>query len=180
MFIEAYKKLSNLSSANPAMNIPKSREVMIFGGPYPLSSGQISAIMNIVMEFPTIKGLSFNFTRVKNQGLQVISKILNSKKWKTIRPNDELLFSLDLTNNLIDQDGIKSLIDVFFDQFDIKSSVINEAPLPTSIRILVLDHNFLGKGGADVIGTILSSSRQLKILSMNRTRLIGNDLKKLC
>jgi hypothetical protein len=66
MFIEAYKKLSNLSSANPAMNIPKSREVMIFGGPYSLSSGQISAIMNIVMEFPTIKGLSFNFTRVKN------------------------------------------------------------------------------------------------------------------
>jgi hypothetical protein len=32
MFIETYKKLSNKSSANPAMNIPQCREVMIFGG----------------------------------------------------------------------------------------------------------------------------------------------------
>lgn len=69
MFIETYKKLSNVCSANPAMNIPKSREVMIFGGPYPLSSGQITAILNIVMEKPSIKGLSLNFTRMKNQGL---------------------------------------------------------------------------------------------------------------
>ena len=31
-----------------------------------------------------------------------------------------------------------------------------------------------------MLGTILSSSRQLKVLSLNRTRLIGNDLKKFC
>ena len=44
MFIECYKRLSNLSSPNPAMNIPKSRDVMIFGGPYPLSKKGISLI----------------------------------------------------------------------------------------------------------------------------------------
>ena len=68
------------------------------------------------------------------------------KKWKTIRMNDEALFSLDLTNNFIDQDGMEAMIDLFFDQFDIKSATINEAPVPTSIRILILDYNFLGKG----------------------------------
>lgn len=51
MFIEHYKRLSNLTSTNPIENIPKSREVMIFGGYYPLSSGQVSAILNIVMQF---------------------------------------------------------------------------------------------------------------------------------
>ena len=112
--------------------------------------------------------------------MQLIAQILNSKKWKTIRSNDELLFSLDLTNNFIDQDGITCLIDLFYDQFDIKSALINEAPLPTSIRILTLDHNFLGKGGADTLGTILASSRQIKVLSLNKTRIIGNDLKKFC
>ena len=112
--------------------------------------------------------------------MQLIGQILNSKKWKTIRMNDELLFSLDLTNNFIDQDGITCLIDLFYDQFDMKSAHINEAPLPTSIRILTLDHNFLGKSGADTLGTILSQSRQIKVLSLNKCRMIGNDLKKFC
>lgn len=60
--------------------------------------------------------------------------------------NDEALYSLDLTNNFIDQDGIQSMIDLFFDQFDMKTATVNEAPIPTSIRILILDFNFLGKG----------------------------------
>jgi hypothetical protein len=66
MFIENYKKLSNLTTANPIENIPSTREVMIFGGHYPLSAGQISAILNIVMNFRQIKGLALNFTRIKN------------------------------------------------------------------------------------------------------------------
>lgn len=76
----------------------------------------------------------------------MLSKTLNMKKWKTTRMHDEALYSLDLTNNFIDTDGIKSLIDLFFDQFDIKTATINEAPVPTSIRILILDYNFLGRG----------------------------------
>lgn len=43
-----------------------------------------------------------------------------------------------------------------------------------------MDHNFLGKGGADTLGTILATSRQIKVLSLNKTRMIGNDLKKFC
>jgi hypothetical protein len=39
MFIENYKKLSNLTTKNPIENIPKTREVLIFGGYYPLSGG---------------------------------------------------------------------------------------------------------------------------------------------
>lgn len=52
-------------------------------------------------------------------------KALNNKRWKTIRPNDELLFSLDLTNNFIDQDGMQSLLELFYDSFDIKTATIN-------------------------------------------------------
>jgi hypothetical protein len=66
MFIESYKKLSNLTSTNPIENIPYTREVMIFGGYYPLSAGQVTAIVNIVMSFNQIKGLALNFTRIKN------------------------------------------------------------------------------------------------------------------
>ena len=87
-----------------------------------------------------------NFTRIKNQGLALLMKAINSKKWKTIRLHDELLFSLDLTNNFIDQDGMKHLLEVFFDSYDLKTASLHEAPVPTSIRILILDYNFLGKG----------------------------------
>lgn len=47
-----------------------------------------------------------NFTRIKNQGLLLITKVLKEKKWRTIRMNDIGLYSLDLTNNFIDQDGV--------------------------------------------------------------------------
>jgi len=36
--------------------------------------------------------------------------------------NDPGLYSLDLTNNLIDQEGVQALVDLFFDQFDIRSA----------------------------------------------------------
>lgn len=48
MFIEHYSKLSNLSSKNPAVNIPPSKEILIFGGYYPLSAGQIQAMLKII------------------------------------------------------------------------------------------------------------------------------------
>jgi hypothetical protein len=67
-----------------------------------LSTSQIEAIVRIVDSLPSIKSLQLNFTRIKNQGLQLMSKILKEKKWKTIRMNDPGLYSLDLTNNLID------------------------------------------------------------------------------
>jgi len=146
MFVQNYKKLASVSSKDPKQNIPASKDLMIFGGFYALSTAQIEALIRIVDGFPQIKSLSFNFTRIKNQGLQLLSKILKEKKWKTIRLNDPGLYSLDLTNNLVDQDGMQALVDLFFDQFDIRSAQINEAPLPTSIRILILDNNFLGKG----------------------------------
>ena len=39
MFIEHFRKLSNLNNPNALANIPLNREVMIFGGHYPLTPG---------------------------------------------------------------------------------------------------------------------------------------------
>jgi hypothetical protein len=38
MFVQQYKKLSSVSSKDPKSNIPPSKDLMIFGGHYPLSS----------------------------------------------------------------------------------------------------------------------------------------------
>lgn len=51
-----------------------------------------------------------------------------------------------------------------------------DAPIPTSIRVLTLDYNFVGKIGADALAHILMSSRQLKYLSVSRARLEGRDI----
>jgi len=55
-----------------------------------------------------------------------------------------------------------------------------ESPLPTSIRILILDYNLIGKSGADCIGKILEVSRQLKVLSLESCGLEGRDLEGFC
>ena len=55
----------------------------------------------------------------------------------------------------------------------------SEVPIPSSIRILILDYNFLGKGGCDLIGTVLSASRSLRFVSLERCRFTGKDTKKL-
>ena len=39
MFIEHYKQLSSVSAKDPMENIPKSKDLMIFGGYYALSTG---------------------------------------------------------------------------------------------------------------------------------------------
>ena len=70
-------------------------------------------------------------------------------------------------------------MDLFFDTFDSKAAAISNAPVPTSIRCLTLDFNFLGKEGCDILGTIIASSRNLFYLSINRCRIIGKDMKKI-
>ena len=52
---------------------------------------------------------------MRNSGLQILIKSLNFYKWKGIRINDKFLYSLDLTNNFIDQEGFQSLGEVFYD-----------------------------------------------------------------
>ena len=53
----------------------------------------------------------------------MLCKNLNQRKWKSIRLEDRLLYSLDLTNNFIDQDGLQALTDWFFDNFEVKTAV---------------------------------------------------------
>lgn len=48
----------------------------------------------------------------------LLAKSLNLYKWKGIRLNDRLLYSLDLTNNFIDAEGFNALVDLFYDSFD--------------------------------------------------------------
>eukprot|EP00347_Sterkiella_histriomuscorum_P017190 403350327 len=167
LFVEHYRKLRNLNDPNNYMQLPETRDILIFGGFYPFTLSQINSIAQIVNKNKAIKSLSLNFARIRNQGLQQLVDTLKSNRWKSIRIFDDNLFSLDLTNNFIDQDGIQALLELFFDNFDVKVGLKYEAPIPTSIRILILDYNFLGK-------------KQLKVLSLNRTRLIGKDLKKFC
>lgn len=40
---------------------------------------------------------------------------------------------------------MQALVNLFYDSFDVKVGIKYEAPVPTSIRILILDYNFLGK-----------------------------------
>jgi hypothetical protein len=94
-----------------------------------------------------------NFTRIRNEGVRTLVDSLKGKKWKAIRYYDRKLYSLDLTNNFIEQEGVCHLLDLFYDQFKVESSVqfAKNTPVPTSIRILTLDFNFIGKVGADAL-----------------------------
>lgn len=78
---------------------------------------------------------------------------------------DRGLYSLNLTNNFIETDGVHALVELFTDPFKAASHNFN-TPVPTSIRILVLDYNFLGRLGCDLLAQILSSSRTLLLLSI--------------
>lgn len=68
MFIEHYKRLSLVTedTAKKGHLLPEHQEILIFGGYYPLSKSQVTAILKIVDNFPMVKSLSFNFTRIKN------------------------------------------------------------------------------------------------------------------
>lgn len=59
-----------------------------------------------------------------------------------------------------------------------EAALKEHAPLPISLRILTLDFNFLGTRGADVLAEAVKNSRILKILSIQRCRLVGKSLLK--
>lgn len=75
----------------------------------------MKSLGELVLANPAVKGLSLNFTRIRDEGLQVLMKALKPKSWKAIRLHDRRLYSLDLTNNFIEQNGICHLLDLFFD-----------------------------------------------------------------
>ena len=119
------------------------------------------ALGEIVIANPDIKGLALNFTRIGDAGIQCLVKALRPQQWKAIRLHDRRLYSLDLSSNFIHHNGICSLLELFHDPFQLKSASLFEAdaPIPTSIRVLTLDYNFIGKVGADALSQILTGSR---------------------
>ena len=49
---------------------------------------------------------------------------------------------------------------LFYDQFRVENvELAANSPVPTSIRVLTLDYNFIGKLGADALAQIVSTSR---------------------
>lgn len=89
--------------------------MLIFGGTYPLSENQVRSLGEIVIANPEIKGLALNFTRIGDAGMRCLMKALKPTQWKAIRLHDRRLYSLDLTSNFIQQNGICTLLDLFFD-----------------------------------------------------------------
>ena len=90
---------------------------------------------------------------MRDEGMKVLMQALKPQSWKAIRLHDRRLYGLDLTNNFIEQNGIVNLLDLFYDQFHLQdnSRFETDAPIPTSIRVLTLDFNFVGKLGADAL-----------------------------
>ena len=89
--------------------------MFIFGGSYALSRGQIRAIIDIIFKNKEdLKGLSLNFTRIQNHGVKQLCDSINRFKWKAIRIYDPNIYSLDLTNNFIDDKGIDILCSELF------------------------------------------------------------------
>ena len=79
---------------------------MVFGGTYPLSPNQVSALGKAITNCPNIRALSLNFTRIRNRGLKALCDSLKSDSYKAKRTHERALYSLDLTNNYIEGDGI--------------------------------------------------------------------------
>jgi len=127
---------------------------------------------------PQIKCLTLHFTRIQNKGLVELLQTLKFYKWKGIREQAKMLYALNLTNNFLDAEGLKAFVNVFHDPFEVQAALKEHAPLPISLRILILDYNFIGTKGADVLAEIIYNSRVLKVLSLNRTRLVARSMLK--
>lgn len=68
-----------------------------------------------VRKNPQIRGLALNFTRIKNKGLKALCDSFKTDTYKSKRSHDRGLYSLDLTNNYIEGEGILPLIEIFHD-----------------------------------------------------------------
>lgn len=55
-----------------------------------------------------------------------------------------------------------------------------DLPVQTSIRILILDHNFLNEFSMNHIAKILVQQKQFKILSISNCRITGKEIKHFC
>jgi hypothetical protein len=118
-----------------------------------------------------MKGLSLNFTRIQNHGVKQLCDSLSRYRYKAIRIHDPNLYSIDLTNNFIDQKGVFILATELFkvdpaqvdlppphsSQFIPVSHKVKDldVPLNTSIRILILDFNFLTGESMDLISRMV-------------------------
>ena len=62
---------------------------------------------------------------------------------------------------------METLTELFYDRFLTSGTVFeNNSPVPTSIRVLILDFNFLGAIGLNKLSLVIETSRQLKVLSL--------------
>ena len=74
MFVTNYKLLS--SKVHQGQNRRLPAEVLVFGGTYPLSPQQVKALTELVVANPVVRSLSFNFTRMRDEGMKVLMEAL--------------------------------------------------------------------------------------------------------
>ena len=55
------------------------REVLLYGGDYQLSQGQVELLLKMISEIPTIRALSFIFTRMGNETVKHLAKCFRIK-----------------------------------------------------------------------------------------------------
>ena len=102
MFVTNYKLLSSKNITGESISRRLPAEILIFGGTYPLSAQQVKAMGELVFANPAVKSLAFNFTRMRDEGVEALMKALKPTTWKAIRLHDRRLYGLDLTNNFIE------------------------------------------------------------------------------
>ena len=118
------------------------------------------------------------FTRMGNSAWKHLASCLDLKTWRGIKRDQPTLFYLNLSYNFFNWDGVKPLIKLFYEKLPVEFSIKNKLPLQCEIRILILDHNYIGSKGAEIIGEILPHTRSLSMLSleMNRINGIGSEV----
>ena len=73
------------------------------------------------------------------------------------------------------------MLEIFYDNMRVESEMlVKNVGVPTSIRVLTLDFNFVGKIGADALAQILATSRNLRCLYLERVRIEGRDMQRFC
>jgi len=196
MFVKQYRMLHEKQFVDPDTGLT-IYDIFIFGGAYAFSRGQIRAIIEIASKNEAqIRGLTLNFTRIQNHGVIQLCESINAFKSRAVRLFDKNLYSLDLTNNFIDHKGVeilcsslfktgqRSLEQIAIQQDGPNTKYINEnhkvqeedVPLSTSIRILILDYNFLDVESMNALAKVILTQRQVRLLSLSSCRLTGDEL----
>jgi hypothetical protein len=146
-------------------------QIVLYGGEFPISEGQIEIMLKLISKVPHIKGLSFVFTRMRNNGLKHLAKWLQFKRWRGFKIDEPTLYYLNLSFNFFNWDGIRPFLKALQESIPVDYAIENKVSLNSGIRVLILDHNYIATKGASIIGKSLPKFRALQVLSLEMNRI---------